>query len=147
MDSASFPWPGLLGLVDELRTQLMAHVWLGIRWGLAMATLMSAWVTFVVVAGSPDAFTKIGVTYQEVVAAYYAGGIVAGAIVGALLPLRRTFAGAALVGTVAAFPVWVGFWFVSEGAPQRWQSGDWYGIALFSVVFGIAGGRLMRKAV
>ena len=54
---------------------------------------------------------------------------------------------AALVGTVAAFPVWMGFWFVSEGAPWRWQRDDWYGIALFSVVFGIAGGRLMRKNV
>ncbi len=79
--------------------------------------------------------------------AYYGGGIVTGAIGGALPPLHRTFAGAALVGTVAAFPVWVGFWFVSEGAPWRWDRGDWYRIALFSVVFGIAGGRLMRKDV
>lgn len=147
MGSASFPWPAMLGLIDELRTQLIARVWLGIRWGLAIATIMSAWVTFVAVAGSPDAFTKIGVTYRWVVLAYYAGGIVAGAIGGALLPLRRTFAGATLVGTIAAFPAWVGFWFVSEGAPWRWEQGDWYGIALFSVAFGIVGGRLMRKDV
>jgi hypothetical protein len=119
----------------------------GIRWGLVVATVFSAWVTVVAVAGSADAFTKVGVTYRAVVVAYYAGGIVAGAMVGALLPLRRTFAGAALVGTIAAFPAWMGFWFVSEGTPWRWQSWDWYGIALFSIVFGIAGGRLLRKDV
>jgi hypothetical protein len=124
---------------------MIARIWVGIRWGLAIATLLSAWVTIVAVAGNPDAFTRVGVTYRGVVTAYYAGGIVAGAIGGALLPLRRTFAGAALVGTIAAFPVWVGFWFVSEGAPGRWERGDWYGIALFSVAFGIVGGRLMRK--
>jgi hypothetical protein len=124
---------------------MIARMWVGVRWGLVAATLFSAWVTVVAVSGSPDAFTKVGVTYGTVVAAYYAGGIVAGAIGGALLPLRRTFAGAALVGSVAAFPVWAGIWFVSEGAPWRWESGDWYGIALFSVVFGIAAGRLMRK--
>jgi hypothetical protein len=124
---------------------LAARVRVGIRWGLVMATVFSAWVTVVAVTGSADAFTKVGVTYRAVVAAYYAGGIVAGAIGGALLPLRRTFPGAALVGTVAALPVWMGIWFVSEGSPWRWQSGDWYGIALFSVVFGIAAGRLMRK--
>jgi len=90
--------------------------------------------------------TKLGVTLETVVMTYLMGGVVAGAIVGALLPLRRTAIGASFVGFVAAVPVWMGIFYAGgSGSPLRWDSSDWEGVVVISLAFGIAGGRMLRK--
>jgi len=111
-----------------------------------MAMLYSAYVIVLATVSGPEPFDKLGVTLETVVMTYLMGGVVAGAIVGALLPLRRTAIGASFVGFVAAVPVWMGIFYAGgSGSPLRWDSSDWEGVVVISLAFGIAGGRMLRK--
>jgi hypothetical protein len=117
----------------------------GMAWGLGMAMLYSAYAIVLATVSGPEPFDKLGVTLETVVMTYLLGGVVAGAIVGALLPLRRTAVGRSFVGFVAAVPVFIGIFYAMQGNPARWDSSDWEGVVVISVAFGIAGGRMLRK--
>jgi hypothetical protein len=94
------------------------RVLLGIVWGTSFASLYSAYVVVVATVSGSPAFAKDGVTLQGVVLTYFAGGVVAGAIVGVLLPLRRSFIGAIVIGIAAALPVIAGILFTMLGMPR-----------------------------
>jgi hypothetical protein len=124
---------------------MMRRVLRGAGGGVGLAMLYSIYAVVVAHTSGPQAFAKDGVTLETVVLTYLAGGIVGGAIVGALFPLRRSFVGAVVVGFVAVVPFIMGIFYSMTGVPTRWQSSDWLGVFVISAAFGVCLGRMLRK--
>lgn len=72
----------------------------GLGWGLAMATVYSAWALVVVGmrGGAPAA--KPGISVGQVVGGYCAGAVLGGLLLGACRPLTRSREGAKVVGAL-----------------------------------------------
>jgi hypothetical protein len=88
-----------------VKSRLGRDVRRGIRWGLYFAAAYSLYVVAVVVLRGPSVLARQGVTLIGLVLAYFGGGIIGGAITGALLPIARKPLGAMVVGFFAAVPV------------------------------------------
>lgn len=69
-----------------------------------------------------------------VVASYFGGGVVAGAIIGWLRPYSRTHLGSIVVGIVGAFPVFLGFAVADDGLAL--DLGDLATVAVVAVILG-----------
>jgi hypothetical protein len=103
--------------------EYLKNVARGIGFGVAFATLLTLWVTFLRSVGGPGAFERNQTTYEDVVRVYYAAGLLGGAIVGVLWPFRRSIIGAAIVGVLAIFPMYFGF--SMQQAPRaEWFTAD-----------------------
>ena len=68
-----------------------------------------------------------------VIVVYLAGGLIGGGIVGALLPFVRWRVGAAIVGVVAAIPLFTG---IAVSMAAFHASYDWVTVAIASVALG-----------
>ncbi len=79
---------------------------------------------------------KNGVNVWEAAAIYLLGGTAAGGLVGAMLPLLRWRAGAAVVGVVAALPIFTGVGIALDGSPVRWPDGTWFAVAAGAILVG-----------
>src|SRR6266576_2482267 len=77
----------------------------GIRWGLVYATVYSAYATVVVLVRGGPVLNVYHLTLPTLIGLYFGGGVLAGGIAGALLPIGRHLIGAMFVGFVAALPV------------------------------------------
>jgi len=85
----------------------------GIIIGLVFAVIYSVIATLVyVAAGFPEGE---GAGLPEIILSYFAGGILAGAIIGWLRPYSNTRIGSVIVGIIGAFPVLLGFYLVEFG--------------------------------
>jgi hypothetical protein len=96
------------GLERNLRT--------GMGYGVAYAAVYSAFVLVLALVVGERLFAGSGTSLVRVVFGYVAAGVGGGLVVGLLLPLGGTKLGAALVGFVAAIPVF--FAFGMGGEPQ-----------------------------
>jgi hypothetical protein len=118
-------------------SSLLGNLAWGVKGGVAFAIASVAWVgVLVVINGSVVLQPRHGppVNAWLVILAYLAGGIVAGAVVGLLRPAVRWRLGAALVGMVAAVPVFAGIRFLVDGLTP-WARGD-SAVLAFCVVVG-----------
>jgi len=77
-----------------------ANIVLGIKGGVTIAILCTAMATIVLVLTLSDPFEVYRTTFVKGIAAYFAGGIVAGAIGGVLRPLTRWPMGKFFVGAL-----------------------------------------------
>ena len=84
------------------------NVRLGLRVGLGIATVYSAWVAFVRLALGPHAFDRFGLNWWQLVAIYYGGLSLGGWAYGLLVPLKRHLWGALLQGIVLILPMYGG---------------------------------------
>ena len=120
-----------------------------LRWGVAaglfFAALYSLYVTLLYLIRGPDPFDANETTLGQVIAVYFAGGIAGGAIVGVLRPLAKWRIGAAVVGVVAAVPVFLGIALSLEGGLSGLDRGAWEAVAFCSIFFGILGGNAMWR--
>jgi hypothetical protein len=105
----------------------------GVLAGLAMAAITSLAAVVVYRVRGPAAFEAFGTTLTSAVALYFAAGIGGGAVVGLLLPLTAWRAGAALVGALAATPLYLGV------AALMLPSDLWSGAIAATLVGGIVG--------
>lgn len=124
-----------------MRPVLRNLLW-GIRLGLTFAAVFSAWIVILIVLnGSLTLRLRGGYTANAltVIAAYLWGGMAAGAIVGLARPLGRNRVGAALIGVLAAAPVYAGMRVAVEGLAP-WRGTDTLVVAILSVVVGGFGG-------
>lgn len=80
----------------------------GLKVGLLLATVLSAWVTIVGLALGAHAFERIGLSWVQIVSLYYVALPLGGAASGAVEPLRRYAWGAMLQGFLLVLPVYVG---------------------------------------
>lgn len=112
----------------------------GVRRGLGIASLYSAYVIVVAVMQQSIYFEMYrGANVFQFVLIYVAGGLLGGAIVGALRPLNVTAAGAALVGALASVPFWAGGLMLLEGLPTDWPKGIWVLLAIFAGLGALVG--------
>ena len=105
---------------------LRANVAWGVRRGVTAGLFFVGWAALVFLARGTVAVATPGggsLTLAAVIAAYLAGGALAGAVVGALRPLGRSRPGSALLGLMAAVPLFVAIRFAAEG-PAPWTRGD-----------------------
>ena len=100
---------------DEVRS-LLTNVRTGTRYGLIVALVLVAWVTVLRLVNGEKSFAHLDTTYGSVVLFYLLGGLVAGAMLGAMRPLMRTKPGLAIAVALVAIPVtaaarvmWSGF--------------------------------------
>jgi hypothetical protein len=114
----------LTSLESRKRRSILTRVRVGIRWGVLYAcgfSILAAVITFAAVMGRSDG--TLGVARQVllvVVPGYFAAGALAGTLVGALLPLGRTRAGAALLGFIGGIPVYGVVWMAITPRAQWW---------------------------
>lgn len=106
----------------------------GVRRGLALACLYSAYV--IVMAGMQRSaqLDAYGANVYELLLIYFVGGLVGGAVIGALRPLNSTAAGGTFIGALASIPFWVGTLMLFAGVPTRWDKGDW---VVLSILVGL----------
>jgi hypothetical protein len=114
----------------------------GIVVGVIMATLYSAFVVVVYAVNGSRPFVEHGVTLPGVIAAYYAGGVFAGALLGTLWPRVRSRLEAMLVGILGAFVVVMAAGVAMYGYPSSWNDASWISILFTALAFGILGANM-----
>jgi hypothetical protein len=78
----------------------------GIAVGAAAATVLSLFVGVGALASGGRSLDRLDVTYAQVLLGYYLGGVLAGAIVGALWPVTKYALGTAALGAGAGAAVY-----------------------------------------
>jgi hypothetical protein len=113
---------------ENIRTGLIS--------GLIMATLYSAYAAFIFSISGPEAFVDRGTTLDSMLVSYYAAGILGGTVIGAMIPLARSFMGRALIGWAGAFIVFFCLTTAVEGPLWQWQRREWIGLLVATAFFG-----------
>ena len=113
----------------------------GAKAGLAFGAAFTGWATFVFIMHGDAAFANHHLTYASTIGLYLGGGLVSGAIVGALKPLARYDIGVAVIGVVAAIPALLGFTIATQGvsAFAKWDKQDVYFFVIGVLLFGLVG--------
>jgi hypothetical protein len=78
---------------------------------------------------------------------YELGGITAGAVTGALLPIAKSLFGGLLVGTLAALPLAGAVGLQVWGPLSTWDKSDLMFVVVFSAVLGGIGAVRIRKEI
>jgi hypothetical protein len=117
----------------------------GIRRGLAIASLYSAYVIVLAAVQRSIHLDAYGATVFDLLLIYFAGGLIGGGIVEALRPLNATGAGGALIGGLASIPFWMGTLLLVAGVPTRWDKGDWIVLLILSAIGALMGIHLATK--
>ena len=108
----------------------------GLGVGLFIATGLSAWATVVRLSRGSDPFERAGTPYAKTIFLYYAGFSLGGAVVGALLPLRRWALGSMLLGFLFVAPVYGSFVFLGASPQERFSSWNVLGTLAASIIAG-----------
>ena len=90
-----------------------------VKIGLGIGVLFSLYVVVAYAVTAGSILDGYGTTLPVVLATYLGGGIVGGAIVGALLPLGRRWYGAMLVGSIGLMPFYAMIEFAMFPAGRR----------------------------
>ncbi len=106
----------------------------GVAWGLAYAVIFCLFAAIVALANGSTYFGKYNLSLVQVSSLYLVGGLIAGALVGALRKYTDHAVGAMMVGLVAAVVVLMVFQISSDGNPARWRMRDWNDILIGSLV-------------
>ena len=121
----------------------------GAKWGLGMAMLLSVWVLILAAVNGCLTFaTPSGEAYSApmIIALYFVGGAVSGAVLGLLSDLMHWRAGAWLVGMLSAAPLAISF-LVMEGRFQSIGRREVLFVIVFCAAFGGGGGMIVREFV
>ncbi len=110
-------------------------------YGLLFACIYSLFVAGVFAVRGRAAFAANDVSFSSVVALYAIGGVLAGAIVGALRPATKHRCGAVATGIIAAAPVLAGAMLILKGSHALSDPGG-----RFSVVRGERSARWLGAA-
>ena len=112
------------------------HVTLGIRVGVLLATIFSAWVLYGHSVAGSRAIERSGATVAGLLFAYYSAGVIGGALVGALSPLARRPGGTILIGCVTAVVVLIVMQTARKGPIWTWDRRTLLQTTLLGVAFG-----------
>ena len=123
-----------MGIVSNLR--------IGIREGVGYAALYAAVGVLSVLVRGPDLLREYQISVGELLAFYVVGGVSAGVIAGALLPLGRHPVGAIVVGFLAMLPTCVvGSLLVFS--PHEWKEMIPAVPLIAAAIYGVFGGLMM----
>jgi hypothetical protein len=122
-------------MVLDSRRLLRNVVW-GAKWGLAFGVAYAIIGSGFWIVASDSISRRYGTSFDQLVAVYLLGGVLAGTVAGLLRPLLRSRPGAMVVGVLGAVPIaWLIYHTVAGGDPQgRIASVIW------AVVMGAGGG-------
>jgi|RhiMethySRZTD1v2_1073278.scaffolds.fasta_scaffold1413962_1 hypothetical protein len=125
----------------SVRRDVIVCLW----WGLFIATGFSVWVVGLYLRRGAAPFEKLGTTLWAVILLYFCAAIVVGPFVGLLLPLARAnAAGAALVGTVTAIPIYGMAAVMLEGF-RGWTLSKALALLVIALLFGVPVGLAYRR--
>jgi len=110
-----------------------ARVRQGVKYGIVMAAVYSAFAVFVRLSQGPEPFRDGGVSVPSLLLAYFSGGVVAGVLVGLLAPLARRLVGALLLGFIVAMPVMY-FITIAMSPVEEWD-GEAVGVSMVASAF------------
>jgi hypothetical protein len=116
-----------------------SNLWWGIRAGLIIAGLYSLFAILLYAATGPARFEHNGTTLPSVIAGYFSGGIIGGAVIGlcrGLLAERRT---AIPVAIFAALPAAAGITILLSGKVGGWTGEQWFMTIGGAFFIGISG--------
>ena len=128
---------------------VLTNVAEGIKWGLVMAALLCTWVAVLaLVSGNLVFRSRNGESLHVliIIALYVIGGITTGALVGGLRRLLQWRAGAVGLGMVAVIPFGAGVLAARNGFTE-WGRTEGISLVIIAMVFGGAGGLIMREFV
>jgi hypothetical protein len=115
----------------------------GASWGLFVGILFTVFAALVVVIRGRLA--EPAPPLAVLIAMYPLGGVMSGALVGALYPRLTTKARVLAVAPVALFPTVAAVAMLSYGFPTRWDGATWFGAITGSIVLGVFGGLQLWK--
>lgn len=119
----------------EHESERRPSVGLGITVGLVMAALTCVAAVIIYALRGPEAFTANGTTLPRAVVTYLAAGVLGGGVGGLLFPLTARSGGGAIVGALAAVPLYLSI-------ALQLQAGLLIGTLGGIVVGGVVGHRL-----
>jgi hypothetical protein len=114
----------------------------GVGVGVFVATLYTAFVVLVYALNGSRPFAELGVSLRGVIATYYAGGLLGGAVLGALWPRARSRVEGTLIGILVALVVVMGAGVTMYGYPSSWTSASWIGVLSSGLVLGAGGANM-----
>ncbi len=104
--------------------------------GVFIASGLSAWATVLRLSQGTAPFERAGTPYAQTVLLYFVGFSFGGAILGALLPLRRWALGSMLLGFFFVAPVYASFVFLDASPHGRFSSWNVIGTLAASTIVG-----------
>ena len=108
----------------------------GAFFGLVLGLMYSALALVIYLTRGSEPFEANEITLFSTVMIYLLGGLLGGSLMGLLSPLSRTRPGSIAVGMLAFLPVTLGFAFISEGAPSRWDNAVVFASMMTAVLLG-----------
>lgn len=115
----------------------------GIRYGLAFGTVFAAWASAAYLSGANPSWSREGISWPMVLLFYLGGGILTGAIVGALRSIAKSRAGSAFVGAVAGVPLGLAIRLAMAGV-NNWRILDAAFISIFALAMGGGAGLVLH---
>lgn len=110
----------------------------GARVGVVFGAAYCFWAVIVLLIGGQEAFEAKDTSFAAMIAAYLAGGAIAGGTVGLLRRWRGTGLGKVGVGLVAALPVALGMRLAVRGL-VAWERIDSLTVLIVTVIWGVGG--------
>lgn len=95
-------------------------------------------------ATDPGRFVNRGLSVGDLLLVYWAGALIAGALVGLLWPIARTSAGSALVGVLASFPLMYGIASLRADADTQGVAATAVDAAILALFLGGLGGTVLH---
>ena len=86
-----------------------------------------------------------GLSDALVLFSYPAGFVIAGAVVGALYPMRRHWIGAFLLGITGAFIFFGTVFVAAKGSPTSWTRKEWLVLSLSAAILGVMAAFQFRR--
>ncbi len=126
--------------MNSLRTNVS---W-GLRWGLSVALVYSAYVLVLVLLRGNGVLTDQGISLSQVLTVYGITGIFGGLAVGLLRPLGRYLVGAAVIGYIVAALLFFCFGLI-DAPLSEWQRDDVTEVLVLAAILGPAGGVIAWK--
>jgi hypothetical protein len=117
------------------RRDLVQDLGWGIFWGLAFALILTIVLVVLYAVNGAELFESHDTTFAGVVAVYFGGGLVGGAVVGLLRPLTHWRWGAAVVGVLAAMPIGLAGRLLRYGF-DPWGPKDTFTLVVFALALG-----------
>lgn len=124
----------------EMRKMRPVNIGFGIVFGMALATLYTAYVLALYLFRGNAPFEANEITLGAVIAAYFFGGIGGGIVVGLLFPLTTWHAGSMFVGVVAGLPAAFGIGYAVAGPVAQWDQHSWVATLVTGTLLGGFGG-------
>lgn len=109
---------------------------MGALWGVWYAGCYSGIAVILYIVDGPRRFEANDVSLLQVLALYWIGGVLGGAILGLLRPLAHRRLGAMLVGSLVIYPSTAGVMTTMAGSPFAWSGRDFAGTVVVATLLG-----------